>query len=94
MKDIIEEGLNMPEPERQTYTEAVNKAFAARARMRGAEQLLDKMAEPATGPQRHTIARLCSLLHIDSELESGNMSKGEAGVLIRQLSEAVKRRRR
>jgi len=44
----------------------------------------------ATGRQKTVIAQLCMALKVQEHLEEKPMSKGEAGRLIRKLSENIK----
>ena len=44
-----------------------------------------KLDEPATGLQLHTIAALCQRHHISYPEEERKMTKGEAGIMIREL---------
>jgi hypothetical protein len=45
-----------------------------------------RLDEPATGRQLHTITLLCMKLRIRELLEEKQMTKGQAGKLVRKLA--------
>lgn len=52
------------------------------------------MAEYATSAQIRAITKLCSVLRIREPLEERQMTSGEAGLMIRQLSQKIQSNKR
>lgn len=48
----------------------------------------------ATSTQIRTIAKLCSILRVKEPLEERSMTSGEAGLIIRQLSQKIQNKRK